>query len=144
MRGRRIDWLRRAPLLALCVFVLWDSAALPASEGTDAKVAAVDAGAGPCSVEFTVKDAKGAPVYSAKVRVHIAYGFMGMRKLDLEVGTNSQGNARFDGLPDKVKQALIFHASEGGREGSVSYAPSKNCASAHETIALQTSSGDSN
>src|SRR6266550_2496219 len=56
-----------------------------------------------------------APVYAAKIKVHIAYGFMSAHKLDLEVGTNSDGKARFTGLPDHLKRGLFFEASEGDR-----------------------------
>src|ERR1700691_2546751 len=70
-------------------------------------VPVIDAGIGPCSAEFTVNDASGAPVYDAKVRVQIAYGFMNLHKLDLEVGTNAAGKARFTGLPDKPRQGLF-------------------------------------
>ena len=52
-------------------------------------VPVVDGGIGQCSADFTVTDAEGAPVYAAKIKVHIAYGFMYARKLDLEVGTNA-------------------------------------------------------
>lgn len=98
-------------------------------------VPVIDGGIGPCSVDFTVSDAAGAPVYAAKISVHIAYGFMSLRKLDLEVGTNASGKARFTGLPDKTKQGLFFHASEGGREGSAFDDPAKTC-QANLTIAL--------
>ena len=72
----------------------------------------VDGAIGACSVDFTVTDEAAAPVYAAKIKVHIAYGFMYARKLDLEVGTNVDGKARFTGLPDRVKRGLFFEASE--------------------------------
>jgi hypothetical protein len=90
-------------------------------------VPVIDAGLGTCSADFTVKDAAGAPVYNAKISVHIAYGFMNLHKLDLEVGTNAAGQARFTGLPDKIKQGLFFQASEGGREASVFDNPALTC-----------------
>jgi hypothetical protein len=96
----------------------------------------IDGGIGPCSVDFTVTDATGAPVYDAKIRVHIAYRFMNTHKLDLEVGTNAAGKARFTGLPEKTRQGLVFHASEGIREGSVFDDPAKTC-KATSTIALE-------
>ncbi len=95
----------------------------------------IDGGIGPCSVDFTVTDAAGAPVYDAKVRVHIAYGLMSFHKLDLEVGTNAAGKARFTGLPDKTKQGLFFRASQAGREGTAFDDPAKTC-KAELTIAL--------
>jgi hypothetical protein len=87
----------------------------------------VDGSIGPCSADFTVNDANGAPVYNAKISVHIAYRFMNLHKLDLEAGTNAAGKARFTGLPDKPKQGLFFRASEGDREGSAFDDPAKTC-----------------
>ncbi len=54
----------------------------------------------------------GAPVYNAKINVHIAYGFGSFHKLDLEVSTNADGKARFIGLPNRLKRALTFYATE--------------------------------
>ena len=99
-------------------------------------VPVIDGGIGPCSAEFTVTDAAQAPVYAGKISVHIAYGFMYLHKLDLEVGTNAGGKARFTGLPDRTKQGLFFRASEGAREGSAFIDPSKTCKAAL-TIVLE-------
>jgi hypothetical protein len=99
-------------------------------------VPVIDGGIGPCSADFTVTDATTAPVYNAKIQVHIAYGFMYLHKLDLEVGTNAGGKARFTGLPDRTKQGLFFRASDSGREGSAFDDPSKTC-KAEFTITLE-------
>jgi hypothetical protein len=96
----------------------------------------IDGGIGPCSADFTITDSAGAPVYAATVKVHIAYGFMGARKLDLEVGTNAAGQARMTGLPQNVKHGFFFEASEGERTGTAFADPAVNC-KAHFTIALQ-------
>jgi hypothetical protein len=87
----------------------------------------IDAGIGSCSADFTITDSAGAPVYSASIKVHIAYGVMSLHKMDLEVGTNADGKARFTGLPDKTKQGLFFRVSEGDREGSAFDDPAKTC-----------------
>ena len=58
---------------------------------------------GTCSAEFTVKDADGKPVYGANVHVRVRYGFMGVKRADLDVGTSYLGKARIEGLPDKAK-----------------------------------------
>jgi hypothetical protein len=96
----------------------------------------IDGDAGPCSAEFTVTDNAGAPVYAATITVHIAYGFMYLRKLDLQVGTSSTGQARFTGLPDRTKQGLFFRASEGSREGTAFVDSAKTC-KATLTITLE-------
>jgi hypothetical protein len=103
-------------------------AAIEAGRGADAQpVPVVDGAVGPCSADFTVTDTAGAPVYSARIKVHIAYGFMYARKLDLEVGTNSDGKARFTGLPDRVKRGLFFEASEGDRAAEAFDDPANTC-----------------
>jgi hypothetical protein len=99
-------------------------------------VPVVDGGIGACTADFTVTDAAGAPVYAAKINVHIAYGFMYARKLDLEVGTNSNGKARFTGLPERVKHGLYFEASEGNRTAEAFDDPATTC-KAQFTVALR-------
>ena len=99
-------------------------------------VPVLDGGIGPCSADFTVTDPAGAPVYAAKVKVHIAYGFISARKLDLELGTNIDGKARFTGLPDRIKHGLYFHASEGDRTGEAFDDPVNTC-KAQFTITLR-------
>ena len=101
------------------------------------QVPVMDGEAGPCSVAFTVTDVKGAPIYDARIRVHIAYGFAGVRKLDLEAATNVDGKTQFKGLPEKVKGGtLIFRASQGKRDGSAVYDPTKNCGGQQSAIVL--------
>jgi len=87
----------------------------------------IDGGLGPCTAEFTITDADNKPIYLAKIKVHIAYGFMSARKLDLEVSTNVDGKARFTGLPDRTKRGLFFDADEGERTGTAFDDPSKTC-----------------
>ena len=58
---------------------------------------------GSCSADFVVKDAAGKPVYAAMVHVKARYGFAGVKRADLEVGTSSEGRARVEGLPDKAR-----------------------------------------
>jgi hypothetical protein len=87
----------------------------------------IDGGIGPCTADFTITDADNKPVYLAKIKVHIAYGFMSTKKLDLEVSANIDGKARFTGLPDRVKRGLFFEASEGDRTGNAFDDPSKTC-----------------
>ena len=119
--------------LALSIAFLLTILSMPALPAQNAPavdpktIPIIDAGIGSCSADFTVTDAAGAPVYDAKVRVHITYGLMSLHKLDLEVGTNAAGKASFTGLPDKTKQGLFFRASQAGREGSAFDDPAKTC-----------------
>ena len=101
------------------------------------KVPVIQGGAGPCSLELTVRGADDKPVYAATVRVHIKYGFGGMRRLDLEAGTNSDGKVKFAGLPARVQRPpLEFHASKEMFEGVASFDPSTECQAKRE-IALE-------
>jgi hypothetical protein len=131
--------------LALCLAAA--ACLVPASYAQDTKTAAaetaashtvpvIDGAIGTCSASFTVTDADAAPVYDAKIRVHIAYGFMYMRKMDLEIGTNVDGKARFTGLPARTKDGLAFQASKGDRTGTAFADPSTTC-KADLTVVLQ-------
>jgi len=102
-----------------------DPKAAPAT--VPAAVPVIDGGIGNCSADFIVNDADGKPVYAATIKVHIEYGFMYLRKLDLQVGTNADGKARFTGFPDRVKHGLFFEASEGDRVAEAFDDPSTNC-----------------
>jgi hypothetical protein len=64
------------------------------------------AGLGPCSADFTVTGLSGEPVYGALIHVRVRYGFWSIKRADLEVGTNSEGRARIEGLPGKAKPLL--------------------------------------
>jgi len=90
-------------------------------------VPVIDADLGPCTADFTITDSNGKPIYLAKIKVHIAYGFINAHKLDLEVSTNVDGKVRFTGLPDRVKRGLFFEANEGDRIGNAFDDPSKTC-----------------
>jgi len=99
-------------------------------------IPSVDAGVSTCSADFTITDTNNKPVYAAKIKVHIAYGFASVRKLDLEVGTNVDGKGRFTGLPNHVKNGLFFDASEGDRTGNAFQDVSKTC-QAQFTVVLR-------
>jgi hypothetical protein len=121
---------RAARLIAALVLAAsaFSAAQTSANPPVDPKtVPVIDGGIGPCSADFTITDAAGAPVYAAKIKVHIAYRFMNAHRLDLEVGTNADGKARFIGLPQKIKRGLNFEASEGDRTGEVFDDPAKTC-----------------
>ncbi|MGA8150671.1 MAG: hypothetical protein WB952_06955 [Terriglobales bacterium] len=104
------------------------------------QVPVMDGEAGPCSVAFTVTDENGAPIYDARIKVHIEYGFAGVRRLDLEAATNIDGKTQFKGLPQKVKGKILnFVGSQGKREGSAVYDPATNCSGTNSSIVLRES-----
>ena len=96
-------------------------------------VPVIDGGAGPCSVELTVTTEGAKPVEGADVKVHIAYGFAGIRRLDLEAYTGTQGKVKFTGLPGRVHQPpLEFHAVKGPATGMATYDPQIECQAKHD------------
>jgi hypothetical protein len=106
---------------------------LSEAQSPNEKVPVIQGGAGPCSLELTVMGADGKPAYAATVKVHIAYGFGGMRRLDLEAGTNSDGKVKFAGLPARVQRPpLEFHASKDEFEGVAAFDPSTECQAKHD------------
>jgi hypothetical protein len=98
------------------------------AQSTGEKVPVIQGGAGPCSIELTVIGVDGKPAYAATVKVHIAYGFGGMHRLDLQAGTNSDGKVQFTELPHRVSRPpLEFRAAKDDLEGITSFDPSSEC-----------------
>ena len=123
--------LRALCSILVAVPLLSEAQAQPPNE----KVPVIQGGAGPCSLELTVGGADGKPAYAATVKVHIAYGFGGMRRLDLEAGTNSDGKVKFAGLPARVQRPpLEFHASKDELQGVAAFDPSTECQAKHDIM----------
>ena len=106
---------------------------LSVAQSPNENVPVIQGGAGPCSLELTVRGADGKPVYAATVKVHIKYGFGGMRRLDLEAGTNSDGKLKFAGLPARVQRPpLEFHGSKDEYDGVAAFDPATECQAKRE------------
>lgn len=96
------------------------------SDAQKPEVAVLKAGLGPCAADFTVKDADGSSVYGAIIHVRVRYGFMSLKRADLEVGTNSEGRARIEGLPDKAKP-LAYEVAKDTRRITVEQNVASTC-----------------
>lgn len=103
----------------------------PAAETPKPELAVISARLGGCAADFTVKDADGQPVYAAIVHVRIRYGFLGIKRMDLEVGTDSAGQARVEGLPDRVKP-LTFDIQKADRKATVEQTHLSDCQATYE------------
>jgi hypothetical protein len=123
--------------LASCVLagLLFLPVAASAQEASTAPT--VDGDVGPCSVDLVVVDNTGKPVYAATIEAHISFGFLGMRKLDVEVGTNQQGQARVTGLPDSENDSFYFEGSKGDAQGLAFYNPGASCQAQHFLVLHQ-------
>lgn len=79
----------------------------------EAEIPTVDGHLGSCSRDFTVWDQYHRPIYNARISVLIRYGALGLHRMSLEVGTDSEGRARVTGLPEKTKKPLEFKITSG-------------------------------
>ena len=117
--------LRGAPLFAVGLTLVL--AVAPARAQDPHEVPVVKGDAGPCSADFAVSDASGRPIYNARIRVLVRYGFAGARKTELEAGTNADGKARFEGLPQKPKGALEYTVQKDADSKTVTQDPRAKC-----------------
>lgn len=97
-------------------------------------VPVVNAGLGPCSAEFTVKNGENKPIYGVTISVTFRYGFLNLHKQSLEAYTNSDGKARFEGFPNYVKNNLAFRLHYHGRQKTVLDDPSVTCKAVEPVI----------
>ncbi len=125
-------------LAGLAVLFLFGVTNPPGINARAVEVPVIHGNLGPCTADFTVTDNADKPIYDAKVHVTIRYGFMNKRKTDLEIGTNGDGKARIEGLPDKMKNPpLEFRVSSGDQVKNVTADPAVNCHPSF-TVALGT------
>jgi hypothetical protein len=129
--------LRFASLILVIVVGGMDlaGAQMPSSQSTTQPVPVMDGGAGSCSCELTIMMPDGKPAAAADVKVHIAYGFGGFHRLDLEAGANVDGKVRFTGLPSRVKRPpLEFRASKDQWMGMATFDPLTECQAKREIM----------
>lgn len=135
MANRHLRTLGLLSVLIIIILVTWSPALRAQTAQHSDSINTIDGGAGACSIELTVLDPGGKPVYAALVNVRIAYGFRGVRKLDLSVYTDNSGKAIFTGLPDKVhKPPVIFRASKENQTGEATYNPATECKAKHDIV----------
>ena len=103
----------------------------PVADTPTPELAVISARLGNCAADFVVEDANDQPVYAAIVHVRIRYGFLGIKRMDLEVGTDSMGRARVEGLPDTVKP-LTFDVRKGDAEVLVEQTHLSPCEATYE------------
>jgi hypothetical protein len=92
----------------------------------------VKGGAGACTADFVVTDPSGKGIYDAKIRLQLKYGFGGFHRLDATVGTNVDGKARFEGLPEQIRKDADFTVSRGDQTKTLPYDPQADCHPKHE------------
>ncbi len=127
-----LSWTRGRGFARRCALAgLGATACLLASvaAGAQAKPAAptVSAGVGSCSAAFTVVNGNHKPIYDAQIDLTFHYGFWNLHKTTLEAFTDSNGKARFEGLPRAPKKPLVFRIRYRDRRKSVTVNPLDEC-----------------
>ena len=96
--------------------------------GSPTDVPSISAGLGSCTADFVVVDDAAKPIFDAKIHVNMKYGFMSKRGTDLQIGTNSDGKAHIEGLPNKLKKPpLEYIVQKDDLTKTVSNDPATEC-----------------
>jgi hypothetical protein len=132
MRTYRRIWL--AGLFGASILAFASTSFSRQQTPNSADVPVVKGGAGSCTADFVVSDSSGKGIYDTKIGIQIKYGFMGLHKLDLTIGTNFEGKARVEGLPEQIRGSAEFKVSHGDQNKVVPYDPQANCHPRHEVI----------
>ena len=98
--------------------------AAPGAANPQAAPAEISADLGPCSALITVTDADAKPVYGAKITARVQYGFMSVKKLDLEAYTGTDGKVKISRLPETLKKPMVIHVSKADKADQVEFNPS--------------------
>lgn len=122
-------------LIATIVLALVSLAQQPAAAPVPQTAVLKAALGGICSADFTVKDAGGTPVYAAMIHVRVRYGAFGVKRADLEIGTDSDGKARIEGLPEKARP-LVYDIKKADKKASVEQNVEEKCQATFE-VALK-------
>lgn len=104
------------------------------NSATTPPVPKIDGAVGACTANFTVRDGQNKPIYNAQISVRLRYGFMNMRKTDLQISTDSNGKADFIGLPNFPKKPLAFHIKSGTVSKTVTDDPNTNCVATYDVV----------
>jgi hypothetical protein len=89
--------------------------------------AEISADLGRCSALITVTGIDSNPVYAARVAARVQYGWMAMKKLDLEAFTGADGKVTISRLPADLKKPMVIHISKGDKEETVEFKPNLRC-----------------
>jgi hypothetical protein len=122
-----------AALLIVCPLT-FTSNVFPQEQAPSPEVPVVKVAGGPCMADFVVTDAAGKGLYDAKIAIQLEHGFLGRHKLDLRVGTNAEGKARIEGLPERPRRPAEFQITHGELSKAIRYDPVRECYARHSVI----------
>ncbi len=87
----------------------------------------ISAGLGTCSALITVTGADSKPIFDVKVTTRIHYGFMALKKLDLETYTSANGQVKIVALPEVPKKPIYIYVSKGDKLETLEFKPDVHC-----------------
>jgi hypothetical protein len=87
------------------VVLFWLSMAAlrPAPSQNQPPAAEISADLGPCDALLSVTGADAGPILNAKITARVQYGMMGIKKLDLEAYTGSDGKVKITHFPSRSR-----------------------------------------
>jgi hypothetical protein len=97
------------------------------SQSAAAAPTEISADLGGCSALITVTGADAKPIYNAKVTTRVRYGLMGVKRLDLETYTNSNGQVKITNLPEILKKPMYIYINKGEMQEIVEFKPEAHC-----------------
>lgn len=124
----------RRLIVPVLLFMLTIVATDMATAQSQAVSGEISADLGPCSAVITVTGADSRPIYAARITARVQYGAMGIRKLDLEAYTGSDGKLKITRLPESLKKPMVIHVSKDDKADQVEFKPAQSC---HATFAIQ-------
>jgi hypothetical protein len=122
MRNLSLSILISLSLLVFCP--LFGSAQSTTGVAASAEISA---DLGSCSALITVTGTDSKPVYGAKMNTRIQYGLLGVKRLDLEAFTGTDGQVRITHLPQTLKKPMYIHISKDDKEELVEFKPNVRC-----------------
>jgi hypothetical protein len=110
--------------------------AAPPTAATQSKEvsAEISADLGPCSALITVTAADSKPIYGAKITARVQYGFMGVKKLDLEAYTGPDGKVKITRLPESLKKPMVIHVDKDDKGDQVEFKPAQRCQATFDVL----------
>jgi hypothetical protein len=121
-------------LILLCPLAYCPRSA--SSQGTTKEFSSseISADLGPCSALITVTGADSKPIFAAKMTTRIQYGPLGLKRLDLEAYTGSDGQLRITNLPESLKKPMYIHITKDELGEMIEFNPKLRC---HATFSVQ-------
>jgi hypothetical protein len=91
--------------------------------------AEISADLGTCSALITATGVDLKPIFGAKITTRIRYGFMGVKKLDLEAFTGANGKIKITSLPEArpLKKPMYIYINKDDKQEIVEFKPDVHC-----------------